>query len=59
MRYLGGLSRDGVFPKTPKWKAILSGQYAFEAGNAGSFILRADYSWRNDYFHDVANALST
>lgn len=58
LRYLGGPPMDGVFPKTPRWKGVLSGQYAFEAAG-GSFIARADYSWRDDFFHDVVNGAST
>ncbi len=50
-----GLNQDGVLPKTPEWTLNASLQYAFEAGVLGDIIARADWSYRDEVFNDVAN----
>ncbi len=52
----GGASLDGQIPKSPEWSHTLSLQYAFELEDRGSLILRGDYSYKDDYFNDVANS---
>lgn len=50
-----GVAEDALFPKTADWSYSLGLQYAFTAGK-GSMIARADYGWRDDFFHDFANS---
>lgn len=52
----GGAPLDGTIPKSPEWSHTLSAQYAFELQSKGSVIVRGDWSYRDDYFNDVANS---
>ena len=46
---------DGELPKSPKWSVTFSPQYSFDAA-AGSFTLRADYSYRSKIYNDIDNS---
>jgi len=55
LRAQGNATLDGEVPKTPDWTGTVSLQYAFQLADAGSMIVRGDYSYRGAYFNDVAN----
>lgn len=50
-----GIPRDGTIPKTPEWSVVFSPQYTFRRADGGAVILRADYSYKSRFFHDVGN----
>jgi iron complex outermembrane receptor protein len=46
---------DTVFPKTPKWNASFSAQYAMALADFGTLTLRGDYAYTSRYYNDVTN----
>ena len=50
-----GIEPTASFPKTPDWNYNLGLQYAFDLGG-GSTIARADYGWKDDFYHDFFNS---
>ncbi len=46
---------DGTVPRTPKWNVVVSPEYSIVMQNGGSFMLRADYSYRSKFYNDISN----
>lgn len=49
-----GIPEDGTIPRTPEWNVVLSPEYSVDI-DGGSLLLRADYSYRSEFFNDIAN----
>ena len=49
------VTEDSVFVKTPEWDVNAGAEYTFSLGSVGSLAVRADYSWRSDWYNDTAN----
>ncbi len=46
---------DGTIPKTPEWSVVFSPHYTLHRKDGGAVTLRADYSYKSKFFHDVGN----
>ena len=49
------VTEDSVFVKTPEWDTNFGAQYRISLGDVGGLTLRADYSWRSEWYNDVSN----
>lgn len=64
---VGGLLRSGSFdittdndlPMTPKISGTIGAEYTFNMEDAGRIVVRADYSFKDDYYTRVENAVET
>ena len=64
---VGGLLRSGSFditrdndlPMTPEISGTIGGEYTYNLDSAGRIVVRADYSFKDDYYTRVENAVET
>lgn len=53
----GNVANFGTqLPKTPEWTWAVGAQYEASLGQAGSLILRGDYSYRSADFQEISNS---
>jgi iron complex outermembrane receptor protein len=50
-----GIAVGNELMETPEWSGTASLQYTFPLGALGEMLLRADYSYRSEIWHDAAN----
>lgn len=50
-----GLYADNALPRSPKWQYNIYGSFSFDAPG-GTVTARGDYSWTDDYFHEIQNS---
>jgi iron complex outermembrane receptor protein len=50
-----GVAVGNVLMETPEWSGTASLQYTFALAGLGEMLLRADYSYRSEIYHDAAN----
>lgn len=51
-----GISRGNRLAKSPEWTASAALQKSFVVGDASALIARADWSWTDAFFNDLANS---
>lgn len=50
------VNETSKFTKTPKWTAILAGQYTVPVKKWGELISRVDYAYKSKVYHDTLNS---